>query len=200
VPPPDPDLSNVALAILAGGEGSRMGYAKAEIRLAGRPILNLLLEQFAWPGPTLLVTAPGREHPTGWEAFTREVTDPVAGEGPLRGVLTALENSPVASVVVTAVDMPGVRQDQLRWVAAALLQSGGALGLMLRQAGMVQPLPSVFSVDAIPLLRQSIAAGRRSLHLLSKDSRIIVLDAPAEWPPETWTNLNAPEDLDAAGG
>jgi molybdopterin-guanine dinucleotide biosynthesis protein A len=200
VPPPEPDLRAVALAVLAGGEGSRMGYPKAEICLGGRPILNLLLEQFAWPGPTLLVTAPGREHPTGWEAFTREVTDPVAGEGPLRGVLTALENSPVASVVMTAVDMPGVRQDQLRWVAAALLQSGGALGLMLRQAGMVQPLPSAFSVDAIPLLRESIAAGRRSLHGLSKGSRIIVLDAPAEWPPETWTNLNSPEDLDAAGG
>ena len=70
---------------------------------------------------------------------------------------------------------------------------------MLRQAELVQPLPSAFSVEAIPLLRQSMAAGRRSLHGLSKDPRISVVDAPADWPPETWTNLNSPADLDAAG-
>ena len=55
-------MRDVTLAILAGGEGSRMGYPKGELRLGGRPILPVLLERFAWEGPTLLVTAPGRQH------------------------------------------------------------------------------------------------------------------------------------------
>src|SRR5438552_17571218 len=86
-------LRQCTRAILAGGEGSRMGKPKALLEINGRPILAYLLEQFAWPGPTLLVTAPGREKPPGHELFSREVVDPVAGEGPLRGILTALEGS-----------------------------------------------------------------------------------------------------------
>jgi molybdopterin-guanine dinucleotide biosynthesis protein A len=203
MPPGAHDLHDVALAVLAGGEGSRMGYAKAEIRLRGRPILDVLLEQFAWSGPTLLVTAPGREHPTGWRAFTKEVADPTAGEGPLRGVLTALEHSPAPIVLVTAVDMPGVRHEQLRWLAAAMRDARdarGAVGVMPRQAGMVQPLPSAFSAPSVPLIRRAMAAGRRALHGLAKEAEFAVLDVPADWPAATWTNLNSPQDIDAAGG
>ena len=52
-------MRDVTLAILAGGEGSRMGYPKAELASHGRAILPVLLECFQWEGPTLLVTAPG---------------------------------------------------------------------------------------------------------------------------------------------
>ena len=40
----------------------------------------------------MLVTAPGFERPPGFERFGREVVDPIAGIGPLRGVLTAIEH------------------------------------------------------------------------------------------------------------
>ena len=196
MPPHLLDLTNVTLAVLAGGEGSRMGYPKAEIRLGGRPILHLLLEQFEWPGPTLLVTAPGRERPTGWELFTREATDPVAGQGPLRGLLTALENSPATSVIVTAVDMPFVRGEHLRWLAAEMVRRADSLGLIPRQPdGPIQPLPSVFSTRALPLVRRALDAGRRSVHGLAEDPRVVTGHAPSDWGAEVWTNLNSPEDL-----
>src|SRR5918993_4259845 len=118
--PDRPDLSHVTLAVLAGGEGSRMGRPKAELQVAGVPILRHLLRRFDWPGPTLLVTAPGRERPTGHEAFTREVSDPSPGHGPLRGILTAIEHARTPSLVVVAVDMPFVARDQLAWLAAEL--------------------------------------------------------------------------------
>jgi molybdopterin-guanine dinucleotide biosynthesis protein A len=76
------DCAHTTLAVLAGGEGRRMGGPKGVLALDGRPILERLLDRLDWPGPTLLVTAPGREHPPGWRRFTNEVTDPVAGEGP----------------------------------------------------------------------------------------------------------------------
>ncbi|MDB5911273.1 MAG: hypothetical protein JWP34_5390, partial [Massilia sp.] len=83
------DDGDVTLAILAGGEGSRMGKAKGLLRVGpepGQPILGYLLNRLAWRGPTMLVTAPGRDHPPGWEQFDRELIDPEAGGGPLRGV------------------------------------------------------------------------------------------------------------------
>ena len=58
---------SVTLAVLAGGEGSRMGLPKAELAIQDKPLLTFLLDRLKWPGPTLLVTAPGREHPPGFE-------------------------------------------------------------------------------------------------------------------------------------
>src|SRR5438045_8884890 len=109
------DPSQITLAVLAGGEGTRMGRPKAWLTLAGEPVLRFLLKQFAWPGPTLLVTAPGRERPPGVEAFDREVTDRVAAVGPLRGMLTALEHCRTPRLAVGTVDMPCVTREHLLW-------------------------------------------------------------------------------------
>ena len=43
-------LSDVTLAILAGGAGSRMGMPKGQLILNGRPILEYLLDHLDWPG------------------------------------------------------------------------------------------------------------------------------------------------------
>jgi hypothetical protein len=75
-----PDVSQCAhttLAVVAGGEGRRMGRPKGHLTLDGRPIPERLMNRLAWAGPTLLVTAPGREHPPGCRLFTKEATDPV---------------------------------------------------------------------------------------------------------------------------
>ncbi len=97
-----------------------MGAPKGVLALDGRPILERLLDRLDWPGPTLLVTAPGREHPPGWRLFTNEATDPVAGEGPLRGILNGLEHASTEEVVVVPVDMPNVTRAPLAWLAARL--------------------------------------------------------------------------------
>ena len=122
------DPRDVTLAVLAGGAGSRMGGPKAWLRLRDRPILLYLAERFAWTGPTLLVTAPGLERPPGREAFAAEVTDPVVGEGPLRGVLTALEHCPTPYLVITTVDMPRVRPLHFRWLVSSLAARRNARG------------------------------------------------------------------------
>src|SRR4051794_14061635 len=106
-----------------------MGKPKAWLTLRGQPILEYLLDRFAWPGPTLLVTAPGREHPPGYERFTREVVDPIADLGPLRGVLTALEHAQTPTVVVTTVDMPNVQRAHLCALAEHLVARPQSIAL-----------------------------------------------------------------------
>lgn len=193
--------SDVTLAVLAGGEGARMGRPKGLIEIGGRPILAVLLEQWAWKGTTLLVTAPGREHPPAWEAFGREVSDPVAGEGPLRGVLTALEQAATPLVIVATVDMPAVGHAQLEFVAGQAIRRPDALGILLRRrAGdeqRIEPFPSGFRTTAAPLLAARLASGRRALQPLAADRRFAVVDAPAAWTEGAWTNLNEPDELAA---
>jgi molybdopterin-guanine dinucleotide biosynthesis protein A len=189
-------VSEATLAILAGGASSRMGRPKAELRVGGKPILSYLLDQFAWSGPTLLVTAPGRERPAGSERFDREVTDSAAGEGPLRGVLTALEAARTDILVVTSCDMPRVEGSQLSWLAQTLAAHRDATLLMLmRGDGRPEPLPFAVRASCEPLVRVHLGVGERSLHSLIAVSGALSLSAPSEWPASTWMNLNTPDDV-----
>ena len=188
-------MTDVTLAILAGGEGSRMGMPKAELRIGGRPILEHLLGRFAWEGPTVLVTAPGRERPTGHELFDREAIDPVVGQGPLRGVLTALEQARTEVVVVATVDMPGVGGAQLRWLIEALRQRPEALGVMARRGEDVEPFPCAFRRVPQDVIARELAEKRLSVRRLCERPEFLALPAPREWGEEVWRNLNFPDDL-----
>jgi molybdopterin-guanine dinucleotide biosynthesis protein A len=191
-------MAQTTVAVLAGGEGRRMGGPKGALALDGRPILERLLDRLDWPGPTLLVTAPGREHPEGWRRFTSEVTDPVAGQGPLRGILTALEHALTDDVVVIPVDMPNITSAPLAWLTARLGENEAAVAVMVERNGRVEPLPAVFRAGpARMLVRGHLADGRLALHRLAASSKVAVVPASSEWPVDFWVNLNTPSELAA---
>src|SRR5271168_1275719 len=126
-------LANTTLAILAGGEGSRMGRPKGPLTLGGRPILKHILAQAHWPGPTLLITSPGRQSPPAASAFDAEATDPVPGLGPMRGILTALQHAKTDQVVASAVDMPSINFEIFRWLADELHRRPEAHAVMIKR-------------------------------------------------------------------
>src|SRR5690349_6303951 len=130
----------VTLVVLAGGAGSRMGRPKGLLEVDGRPILAYLLDRLHWAGPTMLVTAPGRERPPGAERFDREFSDEVADEGPLRGVYTAVTHATTPAVVVIGVDMPLVERGDLEWFVKELRARPSAAGVMAWRGGRVEPL------------------------------------------------------------
>ncbi len=190
--------SSATLAILAGGQGSRMGRPKGEIRIEGRPILAYLLENFSWPGPTLLVTAPGREHPPAWEKFDQEITDPVPDQGPLRGILTALEHLQTPLLLVATVDMPGIQGSRLHWLLEEMRNSPDRLGVMLRRSAetaTIEPFPSAFRSAAREMISRRIHARNLSVQKLIEEKGFEVVPAPPTWDSRTWANLNVPADL-----
>lgn len=194
--PSDPTRSTT-LVVLAGGAGVRMGVPKSHVRIDGRPILEQLHRYFAWPGPTLLVTAPGLENPPGAKCFEREVKDEVAGEGPLRGILTALRASDTERTVIATVDMPCVARPHLRWLAESLAAQPQAHGVFIRRNARVEPFPCAVRTTAAEGMAARLALQRRSVNALADLPHFLLLDAPREWPDATWTNLNTPDDLQA---
>jgi molybdopterin-guanine dinucleotide biosynthesis protein A len=193
------DSAISTLAILAGGESKRMGRPKAELFIAGEPILSYLLRRFAWPGPTMLVTAPGRQHPPRAEGFDKEVVDPVPGQGPLRGVLTALENATTPAVIIATVDMPAITAAQLLWLESQLSACPQAIALMITVGNRLESFPSIFRAGAIDVIRARLAAADRSMHQLATADGIELVPAAREWGDTVWTNLNTPDDLAGFG-
>lgn len=174
-----------------------MGGPKSRLVLGGRPILERLADRFAWGGPTLLVTSPGNERPPGWERFGAEVTDERAGEGPLRGVLTALGRATTEIVVVVTVDMPGVGAAEVEWL---IRQLDGIAVMCSRSVGgeeSVEPFPLVIRTAAREVIARRLAAGNRSVYSLRDEAGVRIVPAPAEWDAGVWANLNRPEDLEA---
>ena len=183
-------MIEATLAVLAGGEGKRMGRPKAELTLVGQPILAYLPRPVSWPGPTLLVTSPGRDHPPGADRFDAEAVDPVAGEGPLRGLLTALENTATSIVVMTTIDMPGVSAKQFHWLIDQLCTRPDTLGVMCSRSpsvtaatsrSQIEPFPCVLRDGAIDAVRQHLRQRQRSVHALLQEMNVVSLHAPGEW-------------------
>ena len=116
------------------------------------------------PGPAQRCwSRAGREHPPGCEKFSIEVTDPQA-QGPLRGILTGLENLMAPIVVVITVDMPGVRIEQVRWLVDHLAKQPQTLGIMCRRMGescdCVEPFPSIYRREGARRSRNAFQAAR----------------------------------------
>lgn len=172
-----------------------MGGPKGSLQVRGKPILEYLLERFAWEGETMLVTAPGIARPRGAERFDREVVDPVARLGPLRGVLTALENASTEIVIVATVDMPGVGREQLDWIARELALRPGIGGVMPCRGEKVEPFPSAFRRSAVPIIEEQLGHQRRAMQGLLKLEGFVSIETPSEWPKQTWINLNTPDDF-----
>lgn len=184
------------LAVLAGGSGSRIGGPKSGLVLRGMPVLEWLSRRIAWPGRTLLVTAPSNRSPVGRESWNSEVVDPVDGAGPLQGIITAL-GAVKSAVIVIPVDMPLLRREQLAELGEALF-SGGARGLLCRRERqgreLIEPFPCALSASVLAELEARLKRGSRSLRSLVDAGICDCFDAN-HWPAECWENLNSPQDL-----
>jgi molybdopterin-guanine dinucleotide biosynthesis protein A len=196
-----PDLSQTTLAVIAGGQGERMGLPKSHLKFKEQPILEWLLRCMRWPGPTLLVTAPAVAHPPAADLFNCEAIDPVDGLGPLRGLLTALEQSSTPIVAAITVDMPAVRTPMLARLVAVLAAQPEVTGVMYRvpiQEGyQLEPFPSAFYRAARQQIVARLGADERSVQALAGLPGFLSLEAPLEWPANSWANLNTPEEFSA---
>jgi molybdopterin-guanine dinucleotide biosynthesis protein A len=173
-----------------------MQRPKAELLIQGQPILRFLHDQWQWPGPTLIVTAPGREHPPGHELFTKEVPDPVPDQGPLRGIVTALESCQTPTLIVTTVDMPNVTTRELSWLLVQLNENH--LGVLCTRhfegREEIEPFPCTLSIKAKQSVNKHLDSGMRSVHSLAKLPGLAIVSTPEDWPHDVWANLNTPED------
>src|ERR1044071_8805428 len=193
--------SNVTLAILAGGQGSRMGRPKAELTVSGQPILQYLMARLNWQGPTLLITAPDRRHPPGASLFTREIPDPIAGQGPLRGLITALTHCATQLLVLAGVDMPAISEAHCRWLIEQIESRPHVLGVLPSRIAegtrQIEPFPSVYRTNAANVVAEHFESGNRSIYSLTHLPTFVVAETPSEWGTSVWTNVNTPQEFDA---
>lgn len=185
----------VACVILAGGQGRRIGGAKPQRLLGGRPLLDRVIDMAAAWSDTVAVSVRGPDQyvPRG----TVAVEDVHEIEGPLGGLVAALmfaAERDADAVLVAPADMPFLPSDLRERFEAALSRSTAAIA---SSSGYLHPVCGIWRTECTAHVPEYLATGKRSL----RGFAATVGAAAIEWdgePADPFFNINSPEDLAAA--
>lgn len=185
-------MSHLAVVILAGGEGRRIGGDKPLLMLAGERLIDRALRQARTWSDIIAVTA---RHPAQIEPLNATVIiDDQHIAGPLAGLVSALRFGAKAGrafVLTTGADMPFLPRD----LPGHLLSSIGDAGCAIPSSGgHIHPVCGLWRTSAVDQLPSYLDGGRRSL----KGFATLVGFREVTWPHSTvdpFFNINMAEDL-----
>lgn len=200
-------LTDITIAILAGGQSTRMGTDKASLTIDGETLLARIVAQALSTGRRTLVV--GRMRPDDWPLTDIPfIPDAGVGHGPIGGLAAALEfvNRPIGpvrpelgAVLAIACDMPLLTSRAFDWLATEAITRQPEFGLAVTDDGQLEPLFSVYCASILPFALERIAEGRRSLHGLIAALAFDHVDAPDAIRPEL-VNINTAEEWRAVFG
>jgi molybdenum cofactor guanylyltransferase len=180
----------LAGAVLSGGASTRMGRDKATVVVDGiamgvRMVTTLRL---AGCDPVVFVGGdPGRRHGPGADLLT----DIAPGEGPLGGIVTALDHFAQVTdhVAIVSCDMPFLTAADLAPLVTRAAVAG--VDVVVGRSSRLQPLCAVWATRAAGRVRAAFERGTRSVHgmldeLDTEDVRVSM---------EAVRNINTLDDL-----
>lgn len=175
------------VAILIGGDSSRMGADKANYEIDGTAMANhvALAATEAGASEVLLVggTSSRAKALTGnWKK------DTYPGEGPLGGVITALKASKTDSVVVLSCDMPFITSAVISSLVSGLADAQATVG----RTDRLNWLCAAWSKEECLQTLQGVwKRNERAVHRAAV--LLDVLEVPV--PAVAVRNINTPQDL-----
>jgi molybdopterin-guanine dinucleotide biosynthesis protein A len=190
---PYPEITG---ALIAGGRASRMGgAAKGLLSLDGQPLVARSLDLFGRLfGASLLVV----NDPAPYRRFeVAQVGDRIPDRGAPGGLHAALSASATPWVFAAAGDMPFLSAAGIALLAS---RRGGALAVVPRWGGRLEPLHALWSRGALPVLERALAEGHLSMQRLAAQVGAVVVEdeAWAKVDPEGRAFVNANTEEEAA--
>lgn len=182
----------VAVVVLAGGEGRRLGGSKPLRILGGERLIDRAVRQARIWSATLAVAVRDAAQVRGCEVEVIHDREDV--EGPLGGLASALQFAVARQcelLLTIAADMPFLPDDLLIRLAAAIADQGCALS---SSGGHVHPVCALWKVSAADQLEAYVATGRRSLRGFGEAVGCVAVEWSSE-PLDPFININTPEQL-----
>jgi molybdopterin-guanine dinucleotide biosynthesis protein A len=188
----------VSIAIQAGGRSSRMGRDKALVPLAGKRLIEHVLERVRAISDDLFITT---NAPHSLEDLQLPlISDEVPGQGALFGLKTALSAARHDHVLIVACDMPFLQPDLLDHMLSLI---GRADVIIPQIEGHFEPMLAIYRRSAcLPAIDRALA--EHELRMISFFAYVNVLAIKPEviekFDPQrlSFFNINTPEDLETA--
>jgi len=188
-------MTMFAAAVLAGGESRRMGRDKALVEIGGRPMIVGVIEAARATGADSVAVV-GHRRPADLPADLGAVLVPDAhpGEGPLGGVVTALEWCAAPVCLVLACDLPRLDPADLRRLVDALDAAPDASVAALSGPSGPEPLVAAWRTTTAAVVRAAFDAGERAPHRVLAGLRGALTTVRAA-DPGRLLNVNTADDL-----
>lgn len=181
----------LAAAVLAGGRSSRMGSTKALIEIDGRRMADRVLDAARSVGADPVVVLGGDR--TELAVLSAPVVpDRYPGEGPVAGVLGALQHFEgiAERVLVLPCDLADLQAATLLPLVEA--EAGDGFSKVWVAANdRLEPMCAIWSVDATARVQELFDAGERALHVVIGELPHVAVTVD----PAGLTNINTPDQL-----
>lgn len=183
---------DIAVAILAGGEGSRIGGGKPLIELAGKTLVERAHDHArSWATSiSVVLRSPGQ---LGLVQLP-SIIDAVGMEGPLAGLAAALTwtaSSGVGRLLAIPCDMPFLPDDLPQRLGAGIGECRAALA---SSGGRLHPVCSLWKSEAVEQLADYARTGKNSLNGFARHVGFVEVEWPAT-PGDPFFNINSQADL-----
>ena len=181
------DGVDATLLVLAGGQGRRMGRAKAWLEVGDTTLVQWMIKRFAPDFSEVLVSF---ATPEQIEVLLphRLVFDRKPDSGPLAGIEAGLSVASHETVFAIACDMPRVTPG----IANRLVLKAGAHDAAIpRVGGRPEPVVGAYRRSALPAITAALNAGALKAADALASLDVAWLD---DLDPDLFSNLNTPED------
>jgi|SoiMethySBSTD1v2_1073268.scaffolds.fasta_scaffold48565_5 molybdopterin-guanine dinucleotide biosynthesis protein A len=163
--------ATVEVCILAGGLSTRMGRAKARLRLGNRTLLGHV-----------------RKNAAGLELPVRVIRkDLVPRCGPLGGIYSGLKTTKAFAVLFLPCDTPFLSTAFLRRFIGKFDGNRALIAVSRGRPGF----PIILPVGLLSVVKSQIEAGRFALHRLARATAA----RSVRFPARELFNVNTPDDL-----
>lgn len=182
--------ADLPIAILAGGEGRRIGGGKALRKLAGATLIDRALAIARSWSSDVFVMAP-RPIPSVDAAVLPD--EPLIA-GPLGGLVAALRHARALDaerLLTLPCDMPFLPADLPDRLGAGIGDANAALAM---SSGQIHPVCGLWRPEALDWLDSFLASDRRSLRGFAEAVGCVAVEWTCD-PVDPFFNINSADDL-----
>jgi molybdenum cofactor guanylyltransferase len=189
--------TDLTVAIMAGGQSSRMGQDKSFVPFQGRPLIEVVRERVAGLGTELVVITnkPDEYAHLGLPMYS----DVYPNMGPLGGIYTAVYHARHPYTLVVACDMPWLNRDLLDYMIGLRHQADI---IVPRWDKFPEPLHAIYSKACLPPILAQLQSGQLKVVRFYGQVQVHFVDRPAieqfDKDGRSFANLNTPEELSRA--
>ena len=201
------------LAVLAGGEGRRIGGDKPLKVLQGKPLIFWVLKTLLNLGKPVIISVKTKEQKKSLESTLRLlgvslkdvvfVLDEIPElMGPISGIYSLLKNSSQGEVlIITAADQPFVSEKAISTLMEISDYFNHSKVVVTKGENKTHPFPGVYPTYILNLLENFLKKSpKKSLFRffsLLKEKNCVYFLKESELGKENFVNINTEEDLKA---